>query len=102
MAEKWIQKAHIQKGALHRELGIAEGKKIPKATLEKAATKGGVEGRRARLAETLEGLHKGKGKEMAKKEKEMPKEKGKEKMKEKMREMAKCKKHDKKHDCFGK
>jgi len=63
MAEKWIQKAHIKKGALHEELGVPKGKKIPKAKIEKAAEKGGKEGRRARLAETLEGMHKKKKKD---------------------------------------
>lgn len=56
MAEKWIQKIGMKKGALHRELGVPEGKKIPKKKLEAAAKKPGVEGRRARLAETLEKL----------------------------------------------
>ncbi len=37
MSEKWIQKAHIKKGALHRELGVPEGKKIPAKKLNKAA-----------------------------------------------------------------
>ena len=54
MAEHWIQNAIKHKGALHKELHVAEGKKIPKAKLEKAAHQGGKEGRRARLAETLE------------------------------------------------
>jgi hypothetical protein len=53
MAEKWIQKMHMKKGALHQELGIKEGKKIPKKKLAAAAKKPGVEGKRARLAETL-------------------------------------------------
>lgn len=60
MAEKkkWIQKAIKHPGALHKELGVPEGKKIPEKTLEKAAKKGGKEGRRARLAETLKGMRK--------------------------------------------
>lgn len=45
-------------GALHRELGIAADKKIPKKKLEKAAKSGGKLGKRARLAETLESFHK--------------------------------------------
>ena len=50
---KWIQKAKIKKGALHKELGIAQDKKIPKSTLAKAAKKGGKLGKRARLAQTF-------------------------------------------------
>lgn len=53
---KWIQKAIKHPGALHRELGVPEGKKIPQAKLEKAAHAGGKLGARARLAETLEHL----------------------------------------------
>lgn len=56
--DKWIQKMHMKKGALHEEMGIPEGKKIPEKKLEKAAHAGGKLGRRARLAETLERLHK--------------------------------------------
>lgn len=56
--EKWIQKAIKKPGALHREMGIPEGKKIPQKRLKAAAKKGGKLGRRARLAETLEKFHK--------------------------------------------
>ncbi|HWW39640.1 hypothetical protein [Pedobacter sp.] len=53
----------MKKGALHKELGVPEGKKIPKKKLEKAAHAGGKEGKRARLAETLGKLnHKGRSK----------------------------------------
>ena len=48
MAKKWIAGAIRHPGALHKELGIKQGKKIPAKTLAKAAKKGGVEGRRAR------------------------------------------------------
>ncbi|KTD29677.1 hypothetical protein [Legionella maceachernii] len=60
MAEKkkWIQKAIKHPGALHKELGVPKGKKIPEKKLEQAAKKGGKEGRRARLAETLKGMRK--------------------------------------------
>jgi len=58
MAEKWIQKADIKKGALHRQLGISEDKKIPVSLLRRLAKKGGLIGRRARLALTLIKLHK--------------------------------------------
>jgi hypothetical protein len=58
MAKKhWIQNAIKKPGALHKELGIKAGKKIPAKTLAKAAKKGGVEGKRARLAETLKSFH---------------------------------------------
>ncbi len=58
MAEKWIQKMHMKKGALHKELGVPADKKIPAKKLKAAEKKGGVEGKRARLAETLKKLHK--------------------------------------------
>ena len=58
MAEKWIQKAIKKPGALHKELGVPTGKKIPSSKLAAAAKKPGVEGKRARLAETLKGLKK--------------------------------------------
>ena len=60
MAEKWIQKAIKKPGALHKELHVPEGKKIPAKKLAAAAKKGGKEGKRARLAETLKKMHKGK------------------------------------------
>lgn len=59
MAKNWIKGAIKHPGALHKELGVPEGKKIPAKKLAAAAKKGGVEGRRARLAETLKGMHKG-------------------------------------------
>ena len=49
----WIQKAHIKKGALHKEMGVPQGKKIPATLLERAAKKSGKLGKRARLAETF-------------------------------------------------
>ena len=57
MAEKWIQKAHIKKGALHKQMGVPAGEKIPQKKLAAAANKGGTLGRRARLAITLKKLH---------------------------------------------
>lgn len=51
--EKWIQKAIKKPGALHKELGVPEGKKIPAKKLSAAAKKPGKLGQRARLAETL-------------------------------------------------
>lgn len=55
--KKWIQGAIKHPGALHKELGVAKGKKIPAKKLAAAAKKGGKEGKRARLAETLKGFH---------------------------------------------
>jgi hypothetical protein len=49
----WIKGAIKHKGALHRQLGVPEGQKIPKSKLAAAASKGGKLGQRARLAETL-------------------------------------------------
>ena len=53
----WIAGAIKKPGALHKELGVAKGKTIPKAKIAAAAQKGGKLGQRARLAETLEGMH---------------------------------------------
>jgi hypothetical protein len=57
MAKKWIQGAIKHPGALHRQLGIALGKKIPHKTLLSAAKKGGTLGKRANLALTLSRMH---------------------------------------------
>jgi hypothetical protein len=57
--EKWIQGAIKKPGALHKELGVPEGKKIPAKKLEKAAKAGGKLGQRARLAETLKKMNRG-------------------------------------------
>jgi hypothetical protein len=65
MARHWISSAVKHPGALHTELGIPQDKTIPQGTLESAAGKGGLLGRRARLAETLEGLHHGPSKPYA-------------------------------------
>ena len=56
--KKWIQKAIKKPGALHKEMGIPKGEKIPDKKLKAAAKKGGKLGKRARLAETLKKLHK--------------------------------------------
>lgn len=56
MAEKkkWIQKAHIKKGALHEQLDVPEGKKIPTSKLKKAEhSKSPLLRKRAALAETF-------------------------------------------------
>jgi hypothetical protein len=58
MAEKWIQKAIKKPGALHKDLGVPAGKKIPSGKLAAAAKKPGKVGQRARLAQTLKGFKK--------------------------------------------
>jgi hypothetical protein len=55
--EKWIQGAIKKPGALHKEMGVPKGKKIPAKKLAAAAKKGGKLGKRARLAETLKKMH---------------------------------------------
>jgi hypothetical protein len=58
MAKKnWIAGAIKKPGALHKELGVPQGQKIPAKKLAAAAAKGGKEGRRARLAQTLKKMH---------------------------------------------
>lgn len=49
---------HMKKGALHEELGVPAGKKIPSKKLKKAEHAKGKLGKRARLAETLKKLRK--------------------------------------------
>lgn len=56
--KKFIQKIGLKKGALHRDLGVPEGEKIPAAKLKAAAKKKGKIGQRARFAETLGALRK--------------------------------------------
>ena len=57
--KNWIAKAVSKNpGALHRELGVKAGKKIPAGKLAKAAKAGGKEGKRANLAKTLASFHK--------------------------------------------
>lgn len=56
--KKFIQKAIKHPGALHKELGVPEDKKIPAKKLKAAAKKGGKLGERARFAETLKKLRK--------------------------------------------
>jgi hypothetical protein len=58
----WIADATKNKGALHRELGVKEGEKIPAKKLAKAEhSKNPLERKRANLAETLKGLHRATG-----------------------------------------
>ena len=64
----WIKGAIKHPGALHKALGVKEGEKIPEKKLEKAEhSKNPVTAKRARLAETLKGLHKAAGGRTAKK-----------------------------------
>lgn len=57
--EKFIQKMHMKKGALHKELGVPEGKKIPEKKLQKAEhSKNPTLKKRAILAETLKKMNK--------------------------------------------
>jgi hypothetical protein len=53
----WIQGAIKKPGALHKQLGVPMGEKIPSKKLTAAAKKGGKEGQRARLAKTLRKFH---------------------------------------------
>lgn len=50
----WIKGAIKHPGALHKQLGVPEGKPIPQKTLTKAAhSDNALLAKRARLAETL-------------------------------------------------
>ena len=58
-AKKWIKGAVKDKGALHRNLGVPSGEKIPAAKLEAAThSKNPTIRKEAALAETLKGFHK--------------------------------------------
>jgi len=54
----WIAGAIKKPGALHEQLGVPKGQKIPAKKLAAAAEKGGKLGQRARLAQTLKGFKK--------------------------------------------
>ena len=59
MAKNWIQGMHMKKGALHKELGVPQGQKIPESALQKAMHSANpTERKRASLAETLKKMHK--------------------------------------------
>lgn len=59
MSEKFIQKMHLKKGALHKSLGVPEGKKIPESKLKKAEHSSNPATRkRAVLAETFKKMKK--------------------------------------------
>jgi len=57
---KFIQKAIKKPGALHEQMGVPKGKKIPAKALAKAAKAPGKLGQRARFAQVLKGFKKGK------------------------------------------
>lgn len=50
---KWVQGAIGKPGALHEQMGVPKGQKIPAKKLAKAAKAPGKLGQRARLAQTL-------------------------------------------------
>lgn len=52
----WIKGAVKEKGALHRDLGVPKGKKIPAAKIDAAAKASGKIGQRARFAQTMRGI----------------------------------------------
>ena len=55
---RWIQKAIRHPGALHRQLGVPQGQKIPAKKLAKAAhSSNPTLRRRANLAKTLKKMH---------------------------------------------
>lgn len=60
MASKknWIAGAIKKPGALHEQMGVPAGKKIPAKALAKVAKAPGKLGQRARLAQTLKGFKK--------------------------------------------
>lgn len=59
MAKNWIAGAIKHPGALHRDLGVPQGQKIPakKMSAAKAGKYGATTERRANLAKTLKGFH---------------------------------------------
>jgi hypothetical protein len=56
----WIKRAIKHPGALRKQLHAKAGEPIPAKKLEAAASKGGTEGKRARLAITLRKMSRGK------------------------------------------
>ena len=58
MAKNWIKGAIKHPGALHRELGVPEGKKIPASKLAAAKhSSNPTERKRSNLASTLKKMH---------------------------------------------
>ena len=56
----WIGEAIKKPGALRESLGVKKGETIPAKKLAAAAKKSGKMGQRARLAQTLKKMNKGK------------------------------------------
>jgi len=56
----WISGAIKKPGALHEQMGVPQGQKIPAGKLAKAAKAPGKLGQRARFAQVLKGFKKGK------------------------------------------
>ena len=57
MAKNFIAGAIKHPGALHKEMGVPQGQKIPAAKLAQAAKAPGKLGERARFAETLKKMN---------------------------------------------
>lgn len=53
MVKNWIKGAIKHPGALHADLGVPQGQKIPAGKIAAAAKRSGKVGQRARLARTL-------------------------------------------------
>ncbi len=56
-AKNFIAKMHMKPAALHEQMGVPADMTIPRPKLAKAALAGGLLGKRARLAQTLEAMH---------------------------------------------
>jgi len=56
--KNWIASAIKKPGALHEELHVPQGEKIPEKKLKAAEKKGGKVAKRAHLAETLKSFKK--------------------------------------------
>lgn len=54
----WVKDAVKKPGALHAQLGVPKGEKIPAKKIAAAAEKGGKLGQRARLAQTFAKMRK--------------------------------------------
>ena len=63
MDKKWIQKTDMEKGALHKALGVPVDKKIPIKKLDNALNSKSMKIRKeANLAKNLKSFHSKKGK----------------------------------------
>lgn len=58
MSKNWIKGAVKHPGALHEQLGVPKGQKIPASKLAVAAKAGGKLGERARFAQTMAKIRK--------------------------------------------